>query len=150
MYALGSLLIGALVFGYLLSSVGSLMSNLDNRSNMVEAKLDQMQEVILHTNLPAQLASRVRSYTEFYYSKQSVYDVEQVLQHLTPALEREVKDGEPHTRGAHGSPCIRCAQHAHDAAAPHRARCRSRSSSCRSPSMGSRSCGCTRSPSSSG
>ena len=72
-------------------------------------------QVILHTNLPAQLASRVRSYTEFYYSKQSVYDVEQVLQHLTPALEREVKefflsqsvDGIPQSQPhrAHSSQC---------------------------------------------
>ena len=91
-YALGSLLIGALVFGYLLSSVGSLIANLDNRSNMVEKKLDQMQEVILHTSLPASLATRIRSYTEFYYSRQSVYDVDEVLKHLTPALDREVKD----------------------------------------------------------
>ena len=65
MYALGALLIGALVFGYLLSSVGSMMSNLDNRSNVVEEKLDQMQEVIRHTNMPSELAGRIRSYTEF-------------------------------------------------------------------------------------
>ena len=80
------------VFGYLLSSVGSLIANLDNRSNMVDKKLDQMQEVILHTSLPATLATRIRSYTEFYYSRQSVYDVDEVLKHLTPALDREVKD----------------------------------------------------------
>ena len=92
MYALGSLLIGALVFGYLLSSVGSMMSNLDNRANMVELKLDMTQEVIRHTNLPPALASRIRSYTEFYYSRQSVYDVKEVLGHLTPALERQVKE----------------------------------------------------------
>ena len=174
MYALGALLIGALVFGYLLSSVGSMMSNLDNRSNVVEEKLDQMQEVIRHTNMPSELAGRIRSYTEFCtrelcprglacvmcdkqaalqadvqlllllflhcshtwlirtcvallltrmaritrvtltppcprsvltprrsvlrstlradYSHNSVYDVEEVLSHLTPALDRQVKE----------------------------------------------------------
>ena len=91
-YALASLLIGALVFGYLLSSVGSMMSTLDNRANMVEMKLDMAQEVIRHTNLPSALASRIRSYTEYYYSRQSVYDVQEVLGHLTPALDREVKE----------------------------------------------------------
>jgi CRP-like cAMP-binding protein len=89
---LASLLIGALVFGYLLSSVGSMMSTLDNRANMVEMKLDMAQEVIRHTNLPSALASRIRSYTEYYYSRQSVYDVQEVLGHLTPALDREVKE----------------------------------------------------------
>ena len=72
MYALFALLVGALVFGYLLSSVGSMISNLDHRSNMVDQRLDQMQEVIRHTDLPPELAARVRSYTEFYFSKQSV------------------------------------------------------------------------------
>ena len=91
-YALASLLIGALVFGYLLSSVGSMMSTLDNRANMVEMKLDMAQEVIRHTNLPSALASRIRSYTEYYYSRQSVYDVQEVLGHLTPALDRQVKE----------------------------------------------------------
>ena len=46
LYALAALLVGALVFGYLLSAVGSMMSNLDNRANMVEQKLDMAQEVI--------------------------------------------------------------------------------------------------------
>ena len=45
-YTLGALLIGALLFGYLLSSVGSMIANLDSRSNMVETKLDRVQEVI--------------------------------------------------------------------------------------------------------
>ena len=92
LYALASLLIGALVFGYMVSSVGSLIDNLDNRSNMVDEKLSQMQEVILHSALPADLASRIRSYTEYYYSKQSIYDPKEVLSHLTPALNREIKD----------------------------------------------------------
>jgi len=90
-YALASLLIGAVVFGYILSSVGSMISNLDNRATMVEMKLDMCQEVIRHTNMPSSLAARVRSYTEYYYSHQSVYDVEEVLAHLTPSLDREVK-----------------------------------------------------------
>ena len=68
------------------------MSTLDNRANMVEMKLDMAQEVIRHTNLPSALASRIRSYTEYYYSRQSVYDVQEVLGHLTPALDREVKE----------------------------------------------------------
>jgi CRP-like cAMP-binding protein len=91
-YALVSLLIGALVFGYVLSEFGSLIGSLDNHANMVEEKLDQMQEVIRHTNLPPELAGRIRSYTEYYFSKQSVYHVDEVLQHLTPSLLREVRD----------------------------------------------------------
>jgi len=89
-YTLGALLVGALVFGYLLSAVGSLIANLDNRANMVEGKLEMMQEVILHSDMPAELAQRIRSYTEFYYSRQSVYDVADAFAHLTPALERDV------------------------------------------------------------
>ena len=61
LYTLATLLIGALVFSYLLSSVGSLIATLDSRYTMVEEKLDQLQEVILHEGLPAELASRVRS-----------------------------------------------------------------------------------------
>lgn len=91
-YTLGALLVGAIVFGYLLSSVGSMMENLDARSNMVESKLDQVQEVIRYTNMPSELASRVRAYTEFYFSSQSVYDVDEVLSHLTPTLDRSVKE----------------------------------------------------------
>lgn len=103
LYTLFSLIVGALVFGYMLSSVGSMMANLSNRcahcclwcellltlsigavhaglgsalaprrSNLIDSRLDQLQEVIRHTDLPADLASRLRSYTEYYFTKQSV------------------------------------------------------------------------------
>ena len=60
-YTLIALLIGALVFGYLMTSVGDLVANLDNRANMVNEKLDNIQELILHHRLPPSLATRVRS-----------------------------------------------------------------------------------------
>jgi len=91
-YTLIALLIGALVFGYLMTSVGDLVANLDNRANMVNEKLDNIQELILHHRLPPSLATRVRSYTEYYYSKQSMHDPSEVLTHLSPALGREVRE----------------------------------------------------------
>ena len=91
-YTLLALMLGALLFGYLVSGVGSLIDSLDTRSIMVNAKLDQVQEVILHSSVPPELAQRIRSYTQFYYSRQSVYDMDEVFSHLTPALVREVKE----------------------------------------------------------
>ena len=66
--------IGALVFGYMLSSIGDLIASLDPHASRLQEKLDEVKEFTRWHRMSPDLASRVRKYYEFYYSRQSTTD----------------------------------------------------------------------------
>jgi len=89
-YSLVSLLIGALVFGYMLSSIGDLLSNVDKNAVKLDGKLDDVKEFTRWHHMPPELAARVRKYFEVFYNNKSAMDEEEILSNLAPALKREV------------------------------------------------------------
>ena len=72
-YALASLLIGALVFGYMLSAISELVSSLDKQGIRVQEHLDEVKEFTRWHKMSPDLATKVRKYYEFYYSKQGTH-----------------------------------------------------------------------------
>ena len=90
-YALVSLLIGALVFGYMLSSIGDLLSNVDKNAVKLDAKLVDVKDFTRWHRMGPELAARVRKYCEYFYSRQSAMDEAAIIAHLAPALRREVR-----------------------------------------------------------
>jgi len=89
-YALASLLIGALVFGYMLSSIGELLGNIDKNAVNLDAKLAEVKDFTRWHKMTPELAARVRKYYEYYYARKSAMDEESILSHLAPSLRREV------------------------------------------------------------
>ena len=89
-YALGSLLIGALVFGYMLSSIGDLLSNVDKNAVKLDAKLDEVKDFTRWHKMHPDLAARVRRYFEYFVSRKSAMDEEEIIANLAPGLRREV------------------------------------------------------------
>ena len=63
-YALGSLLLGALVFGFMLSSIGGLVKGLDKENIRLQQKMDEVKEFTRWHKMPSDLSSRVRKYDE--------------------------------------------------------------------------------------
>lgn len=89
-YSLFALLTGALVFGYMLSSIGSLVAAIDRQAAMSEEKMDEVKEYMRWRKLPRDLVGRLRRYYQYYYSRKTVFDEEAILGDLTPALRFEV------------------------------------------------------------
>ena len=90
MYSLFALLTGALVFGFMLSSIGSLVAAVDRQAALSEEKLDEVKEYMRWRQLPRELVLRMRRYYTYYYSRNTPFDEAQILGSLTPGLRFEV------------------------------------------------------------
>ena len=91
-YALASLLIGALVFGYMLSSIGDLIASLDPHASKLQEQLDEVKEFTRWHQMSPDLASRVRKYYEFFFSRQGPGDEAELINNLAPYLKRDVQN----------------------------------------------------------
>ena len=89
-YSLFALLTGALVFGYMLSSIGSLVAAIDRQAALNEEKMDEVKEYMRWRKLPRELVGRLRRYYSYYYSRKTAFDESAILGDLTPALRFEV------------------------------------------------------------
>ena len=89
-YALVCLLIGALVFGYILGAVGEMMSTVDKNAIALDEKLDEVKQFTRWHKMPPDLAARVRRYAEAYYARTSAMDEDSIIDGLAPALKKEV------------------------------------------------------------
>ena len=118
-YALFALPVGAIVYGFMLSSIGSLLASIDKQAGLVQERMDEVKEYMRWRKLPRELVVRLRRYYTFYYSRKAVFDEEKILGGLTPALRFEVvqhavKDtigkiplfAEVCTRHAHGAMAV--------------------------------------------
>lgn len=85
-----SLLIGSLVFAYILGDVASLFATLDRQSAMVGEKMDSVKEYLLWREIPRGLGVRVRRYYEHYYKSRPVFDEATILAELNPTLHSEM------------------------------------------------------------
>ena len=87
-FALLAFLIGALVFGYMILSVDSMVRNADPNAVKIEKKLDEVKVYLRWHKFPTALALRVRRYYEFYFSRKSAMDEEEIVRNLAPTLRR--------------------------------------------------------------
>ena len=90
-YTLFSLLTTALLFGYLASSISHLMQTVDPQAAFCQEQVDHVKEYMRIRGVPPHLASKVRSYVQYSYSRKSMFDEEALLAVLTPSLQRELK-----------------------------------------------------------
>ena len=74
-----SLLVGALVFGYILSSVGDTMSNIDQNAVAVDSKIADVKNFLRWHRVPRDLARRVTHFYEFYHTRMSPLDDDALL-----------------------------------------------------------------------
>ena len=92
-YALASLLVGALVFGYMLSAISDLVSSLDKQGTVVQERLADVKEFTRWHKMSPTLTAKVRKYYEYNYSKQGPMDQatsDRIMSTFAPALERDV------------------------------------------------------------
>ena len=89
-FATFSMVVGSLLFAYIVGDVGALFGTLDRQSALVEEKMDSVKEYLLWRRLPKDLALRTKRYYEHYYTKRAVFDEETILGGLNPQLHQEV------------------------------------------------------------
>jgi hypothetical protein len=89
-YSLFALLLGALVFGFMLSSIGSLVQAIDRQAAITENNMDEVKEYMRWRRLPRDLVLRIRRYYTYYYTRKTAFNEEQILGALTPGLRFEV------------------------------------------------------------
>ena len=85
-----ALLVGALVFGFMLSSIGSLVQALDRQAALSEERMDEVKEYMRWRKLPRDLMIRMQRYYAYYYSRKTAFDEKAILGNLTPGLRFEV------------------------------------------------------------
>lgn len=91
LYTLVSELLAAICFGYLLSTVADLMKNVDPNAVLVQEKVDEVKTFLRWHKFPPELTTRVKRYIEFYYSRKSAMDEEDIMGLLAPTLRRHVQ-----------------------------------------------------------
>ena len=89
-YALGCLLVGAIIFGYMISTIGSLVTSMDRQSALVQDKTDSIKEYIAWRRMPRRLGVRVRKFYEYYYTRLPAFKEADILSELTPSLRADV------------------------------------------------------------
>jgi CRP-like cAMP-binding protein len=89
-FGVGSMLVSALVFGYMMSNMSSLVAAMDRTQAIVEEKFDQVKEYVTWRSLPRGLAVRFKKHYKFYYQKKSAFDELALLDGLSPSLRNEV------------------------------------------------------------
>ena len=90
-YALCTFMTGALVFGFLLSTVADLVKNADPIKVQKDKRLEEVKHYLRWHRFPPELVARVKRYFEFYLAQQSAMDEEGILDDLAPALRRDVQ-----------------------------------------------------------
>jgi hypothetical protein len=91
LYVLVTLLIGAIVFGYVLSSVGDLISNIDPNTTIVQDELNKIKNYMRWHRVPTELAVKIRKYADYHFGRRLPLDEEAILSTLTPQLRRELQ-----------------------------------------------------------
>ena len=67
-YTLVVLLVGAIVFGFLLSSLGELLSNVDPTRVRIDEKMNEVKQFLSWHSVPMELTLAVRRYYDYYLS----------------------------------------------------------------------------------
>ena len=90
-FTLVSQLIATLVFGYLLSTISTIVDSIDPNATLIQQQIDRVKVYLRWHKVPLELATRIRRYFEFYYSRRSAIDDDEILSQLAPSLRREVQ-----------------------------------------------------------
>lgn len=90
LYASFSVLVGGMIFGFMISQVGTLIASLDRQAALIEEKLDSVKEYASSRKLPKSLHVKLTKHFKYFYSRQSVFDENELLGQCPPALRGEV------------------------------------------------------------
>jgi len=89
-YSIVSMLIGASLFAYGISNMGSLFFNLSRNDMAYRQQMDEINEFMQARGLPMALRARVREYYDNLYARRRFFDADEILSGLTRNLKADV------------------------------------------------------------
>ena len=89
-YSIISMLVGASLFAYGISNMGSLFFNLSRNDMAYRQQMDEINEFMQARGLPMALRARVREYYDNLYARRRFFDADEILSGLTRNLKADV------------------------------------------------------------
>ena len=85
-------LMGAIVFGFIIGTVGTILMSWGLLEEKITRKLAELREFMKEKNVPVLTRKKVKKYMEEYYRSKTSYDEREVVENLPPAMAVELLD----------------------------------------------------------
>ena len=89
-YSIAAMLVGTLIFAYGLTTLGSLIFNLNKNDMAYRQRMDEVNDFMQNRGIPLELQNRVREFYDHLHERRRFFDADDVLQGLTTNLRTEV------------------------------------------------------------
>ena len=89
-YAIGVMLLGVGVYGFLIGNIASLLTNLDPLRAAHLQQRERLDAFMRYRELPLDLRRRIQTYHDYLWDQRLVVDEDDVLAELPPGLRAEV------------------------------------------------------------
>lgn len=89
-FAIGAMMVGATVFGYIVGSVAGIVMKLNASAVKYDQKMEEISEYLRDMRVPKKLQEKVVAYYEYYLARRSAFDEDMILADLSDSIRREV------------------------------------------------------------
>ena len=89
-YSIAAMLVGTLIFAYGLTTLGSLIFNLNKNDMAYRQRMDEVNDFMQNRGIPLELQNRVREFYDHLHERRRFFDADDVLNGLTSNLRTEV------------------------------------------------------------
>eukprot|EP00742_Colponemidia_sp_Colp-10_P004866 GILJ01005198.1.p1 GENE.GILJ01005198.1~~GILJ01005198.1.p1 ORF type:complete len:869 (+),score=110.14 GILJ01005198.1:173-2779(+) len=89
-FAMTCMIIGAVVFAYIVGNVSQLVQFEDDPTQMARERMESISAYMRHKKLPKELQRRIRDHFEYVWRKKTVLEEEKILLELPNHLRTEV------------------------------------------------------------
>ncbi len=90
MYAIGVMIFGVAVYGYIIGNVASVLAKIDPAKGHYLENLERLNAFLSYRSIPQPLQQRIRDYYEYLWEKRLGYDESSLVADLPPSLRTEV------------------------------------------------------------
>ncbi len=90
LYAIGVMILGVGVYGYVIGNVASILGNIDPARAAYLGRMERLSAFMHYRRLPKALQARIREYYGYLWEKRMVYDESGILHDLPASLRTEV------------------------------------------------------------
>jgi voltage-gated potassium channel len=90
LYAIGVMIFGVGVYGYIIGNVASILANIDPAKAQHLANMEKLTAFMNYRNIPPRLQKRLRDYYAYLWEKRMSFDESNVISALPPSLRTDV------------------------------------------------------------
>jgi hypothetical protein len=101
-YSIVAMLVGAIVFGYVIGTVGVCFASITASTMRHNARLGEMVAYLKHNKVPTSLFTKACLQYDYYLKRKSAFDEDLILGELTESLRQEVGTWGPWGLGGDG------------------------------------------------